>query len=145
MSRSSKWSLSHRFPHKNSAFTYPVSHTCHMPRPSHSSWDDYSNKIWQAVQIIRSSLCSLLHSPVTLDVWGLNIFLGTLFSNTRSLCSSLTSTLLQNRQNLCEQVEQISVSRCNKERVPVWLLYMMFIKPVLPVLLSIWCMTHWTL
>jgi len=35
------------------------------------------------------SLCSILHSPVTLSLSDPNIFLCTLFSNTVSLCSSL--------------------------------------------------------
>jgi hypothetical protein len=36
---------------------------------------------------LRSSLCSLLHSPVTSSLLGPNILLSTLFSNTLSLCS----------------------------------------------------------
>ena len=31
------WSLSLRFPHQNLVHTSPFLHTCHMPRPSHSS------------------------------------------------------------------------------------------------------------
>ena len=34
---SSQWSLSLRFPHQNPVHTSPFLHTCHMPRPSHSS------------------------------------------------------------------------------------------------------------
>ena len=34
---SPQWSLSFRFPHQNSVYASPLSHTCHMPRPSHSS------------------------------------------------------------------------------------------------------------
>jgi hypothetical protein len=34
-------------------------------------------------------LCSFLHSPVTSSLFGPNILLSTLFSNTPSLCSSL--------------------------------------------------------
>ena len=34
---SSKWSLSLRFPHQNPVYASPLSHTCHMPRPFHSS------------------------------------------------------------------------------------------------------------
>jgi hypothetical protein len=40
-------------------------------------------KIWS------SSLCNFLHSPVTSSLFGQNILLRTLFSNTLSLCSSL--------------------------------------------------------
>jgi len=32
-----QWSLSLRFPHQNPVYTYPLPHTRHMPRPSHSS------------------------------------------------------------------------------------------------------------
>ena len=38
---------------------------------------------------LSSSLCSFLHSPVTLTLLGPNILLSTLLSNTLSLCSSL--------------------------------------------------------
>jgi hypothetical protein len=38
---------------------------------------------------ISSSLCNLLHSPVTSSLLGSNILLNTLFSNTLSLRSSL--------------------------------------------------------
>ena len=34
---SPQWSLSLRFPHQNPVHTSPFLHTCHMPRPSHSS------------------------------------------------------------------------------------------------------------
>jgi hypothetical protein len=40
-------------------------------------------------KIFRPSLCNFLHSPVTSSVFGPNILLRTLFSNTLSLCSSL--------------------------------------------------------
>jgi hypothetical protein len=36
-------------------------------------------------------LCNFLHSPVTSSFLGPNIFLRTLFSNTLSLCSSLSA------------------------------------------------------
>jgi hypothetical protein len=41
---------------------------------------------------LSSSLCSLLHSPVTPTLLGPNTPLSTLFSNTLSLCSSLSVT-----------------------------------------------------
>jgi hypothetical protein len=46
------------------------------------SGDEY--KLWS------SSLCNFLHSPVTSTLLGPNILLRTLFSNTLSLCSSLS-------------------------------------------------------
>ena len=36
-SGSPQWSLSLRFPHQNPVHTSSLPHTCHMPRPSHSS------------------------------------------------------------------------------------------------------------
>ena len=36
-SGSPQWSLSLRFPHQNPVHTFPLPHTRHMPRPSHSS------------------------------------------------------------------------------------------------------------
>jgi hypothetical protein len=39
---------------------------------------------------LSSSLCSLLHSPVTSSLLGPNILLSTLFWNTLGLCSSLS-------------------------------------------------------
>ena len=38
---SSKWSLSHRYPHQNPIYTSPLSNTFHVPCPSHSSWFDH--------------------------------------------------------------------------------------------------------
>jgi hypothetical protein len=46
------------------------------------SGDEY--KLWS------SSLCNFLHSPVTSSLLGPNILLTTMFSNTLSLCSSLS-------------------------------------------------------
>jgi hypothetical protein len=53
MSGSSKWSLSLRLPHQTPVGTYPVPHTCYMPRLSHSSRFYYPNIIWWGVRIIK--------------------------------------------------------------------------------------------
>jgi hypothetical protein len=37
MPASSKWSLSHRFPHQNPVYTSPLPHACYTSHPSHSS------------------------------------------------------------------------------------------------------------
>jgi len=89
MARSWKWSLSLRFPHQNPS---PLPHTCYIARPSHSFWFDNRSNIWWGVQIFKSLLCSLLHSPVTSYRLGPNIFFSTHFLNTLSLCLPLNLT-----------------------------------------------------
>ena len=86
---SPKWSFSLRFPHQNPVYTSPLPHKCYTPCPSHSSWFYHPNKIRWAVQIIKLSLCSFLHFPVTSSLLGPNILLSTLFSNTLSVWSFL--------------------------------------------------------
>jgi hypothetical protein len=91
---SSEWSLSFGLSHQNLVHFTLLSHTCHMPRPPHSPWLDLTclmiseneYKLWS------SSLCNFLHSPATSSLLGPNILLRTLFSNTLSLCSSLSVT-----------------------------------------------------
>ena len=51
--RSSKWFLSLRSPHQNPICTSSAPHTCHMPRPTHSSWLYRANNMWWDVQIIQ--------------------------------------------------------------------------------------------
>jgi hypothetical protein len=43
MPGSSKWYPSLWFPYQNPVSTSPLSHTCHIPRPSQSSWFDNIN------------------------------------------------------------------------------------------------------
>ena len=77
------------FPCQNPVYVSPLPHMCYMPCPSHFSLFCHPNNIGRGAQIISSSLCSFLHSPVTLSIWGPNILLNTLFSNTLSVRSSL--------------------------------------------------------
>ena len=51
--RSSKWSLSLRSPGRSPAWTSPVSDTCHMPCPSHSSFR-YPSDVWWSILIIQT-------------------------------------------------------------------------------------------
>jgi len=89
--RSSRWSLSLRFPHKT--LYAPLLLPIHATWPAHlilhlithiTSDEEYRS--------LHSSLCSLLHSPVTLPLLGPNIFLSTLFSHTLILYMSLSAT-----------------------------------------------------
>ena len=86
---SSKWSLSLKFPHQNPAHASPLPHTCYMTHPSHSSRFDHPKNMGENRSLI-SSLCSFLHSHIISSLLNPNILLSTLFSNTLSLCSSLT-------------------------------------------------------
>ena len=52
-SLSPQWSLSLRFPHQNLAHTSLFLHTCHMPRPSHSSRFYHPHNIGWGAQIIK--------------------------------------------------------------------------------------------
>jgi hypothetical protein len=47
----SKWSLSLRFPHRNTGYNSPLPHTCYMTHPSHFSQFDHPNNNCRSVQI----------------------------------------------------------------------------------------------
>jgi hypothetical protein len=90
MPGSAKWSPSLRSPYQNPVCTalFPIRATC----PAHLILLDLITRIilGDEYRSLSSSLCSLLHSPVNSSLLGQNILLSTLFSNTLSLCSSLS-------------------------------------------------------
>ena len=87
--RSPQWSLPLRFPHQDPIRPPLLPHTSHMPSPSHSSRFYHPHNIGWGDRSFSSSLCSLLHSPVTSSLLGPNILLNTIFSNKPSFLSSL--------------------------------------------------------
>ena len=77
---SPQWSLSHRFPNQNPVHpSPPIRATC----PAHLILLHMITRtiLGEGYRSLSSSLCSLLHSPVTSSLLGPNILLSTLFSN----------------------------------------------------------------
>jgi hypothetical protein len=85
MRGSSKWSLSLRISHQNPVCTFPLPHTCYMPRKFHSSRSYHPNNVWWGVRIIKLLITLFFHSTVTSSLLGPNISFSTLFSNTLNL------------------------------------------------------------
>jgi hypothetical protein len=88
-SASPKCLLSFTVPHQHPVHAYPLSHTRYMPHPSHSSPFYHPKKLDKQQRPLRSTVWMLLHSPVNSFLFGPNILLNPLFSNTLSLRSSL--------------------------------------------------------
>ena len=63
---SSKWSLTFKSPHQKTVHASPLPHSRYMPRLPHSSRLDHSTIFDEKFRSISSSLCSLLHYPVTM-------------------------------------------------------------------------------
>ena len=86
--RSPQWSLSLLFPNQDPIHPPLLTHMRHMLSPSHSSQFITHTILDEEYKSFSSSLCSLLHSPVTSSLLGPNILLNTMFSNTLSFLSS---------------------------------------------------------
>jgi hypothetical protein len=87
--RPSELSPSFGRPHQNLVHFSVLSSACHMSRPPQSPWFLLPNDIWRWVQNMKLLIVQL-HSPVASSFFGPNILFRTLFSNTLSLCSSLS-------------------------------------------------------
>ena len=86
--RSPQWSLSLRFPHQDPihSLSSPIRATC----TAHLILLDFITRtiLGEVYKAFSSSLCILLHSPVTSSLLGPNILLNNMFSNTLSFLSS---------------------------------------------------------
>ena len=86
--RSPQWSLSLRFNHQDPIrpLSSPIRATC----PAHliSLYFITRTILGEEYKSFSSSLCNLLHSPLTFSLLGPNILLNTMFSNTLSFLSS---------------------------------------------------------
>jgi hypothetical protein len=84
-----KWSLYIRFSHQNPACTFPLPYISACP--SHLILLDLFNRKTFSDQYksLSSSLCSFLHSSVTLPLFGPSNHLSILFLNTLNLRFSL--------------------------------------------------------
>jgi hypothetical protein len=65
-------------------------HSCYMLHPSHTPWLDHSNYTWCRVQVMKFIILQFSQTSYNFILIGPNNLLGTLFSNIRSNCSSLT-------------------------------------------------------
>ena len=92
--RSPQWSPSLRFPHQEPI--HPLSSPIRATCPAHLILLDFITRtiLREEYKSFSSSLCNLLHSPVTSSLLGPNILLNTMFSNTLSFLSSRNKILL---------------------------------------------------
>ena len=86
--RSPQWSPSRRFPHQDPI--HPLSSPIRATCPAHLILLYFITRtiLGEQYKSFSSSLCNLLHSPVTSSLLGPNILLNTIFSNTLSFLSS---------------------------------------------------------
>ena len=87
--RSPQLSFSLRFPHQDPI--HPLSSPIRAICPAHLILLDFITRkiLGEEYKSFRSSLCNLLHSPVTSSLLGPNILLNTMVSNILSFLSSL--------------------------------------------------------
>ena len=86
--RPSQWSLSLQLPHQDPIRPPLLTHTRHMPCPSHSSRSPAQYWVRRTDHLAPRYAVSSI-PPVTSSLLGLNIPLNTIFSNTLSFLSSL--------------------------------------------------------
>ena len=88
MPRSPQWTPSLRFPHQDPI--HPLPSPIRAAYPAHLIFLDFITRtmLGEEYRSFSSSLCNVLHSPVTSSLIVPNILLNTMFSNTLSFLSS---------------------------------------------------------